>query len=37
MDTVTKMSALTATILDRRRELLAVHEPTLILNSPTGE
>lgn len=34
MDTVTKMSVLTATVLDRRRDLLAVHEPTLILNSP---
>lgn len=33
MDTVTKMSALTATALDCRRDLLAVHEPMLILNS----
>lgn len=36
MDTVTRMfseSVLTATVLDRRRDLLAVHEPTLILDS----
>jgi hypothetical protein len=36
MGTATKMfseSVLTATVLDRRRDLLAVYEPTLILNS----